>query len=62
MIVRIRFDWGRKKRPPAPLSIRTVALAAAALLSPAALVAFVLSAWSLFAALEWAGAFGIQHG
>ncbi len=62
MIVRIRFGLGRKKSQPSTLSKRNVALAAAALLSPAALVAFVLGAWGLFATLEWAGAFGIRHG
>ncbi len=61
MIVRIRFDLGRKKTS-LPRSERSIALAAAALLSPAALVAFVLGAWSLFAGLGWAGEFGIRGG
>lgn len=61
MIVRIRFDLGRKKSAR-PRSDRRIALAAAALLSPAALVAFVLGAWSLSADLGWAGEFGIRNG
>lgn len=59
MIVKIRFDLGRKRQARLR-SNRQYALAFAALLSPAAFVAFVLGAWSLFADLGWAGAFGIE--
>jgi hypothetical protein len=41
---------------------RGLALATAALLTPAALVSFVLCIWSLAADLGWAGTFGIQNG
>jgi hypothetical protein len=41
---------------------RGLALATAALLTPAALVTFVLCIWSLAADLGWAGTFGIQNG
>jgi len=61
MIVRIRFDLGRKKTAR-PRSERAIALAAAALLSPASFVAFVLCAWSLTADLGWSGEFGIRQG
>ncbi len=61
MIVRIRLDLGRK-RGQRQRSNYGVALAAAALLSPAALVAFVLGAWSLSADLGWTGEFGIRQG
>lgn len=37
-------------------------MATAALLSPAALVTFVLSLWSLSADMGWAGEFGIHQG
>ncbi|MDZ7637154.1 MAG: hypothetical protein U5J83_02685 [Bryobacterales bacterium] len=67
MIVRIRLRLGPTPKPKDPLSLkalprRGIALAAAALLSPAALVTFVLSFWSLAADLGWAGTFGIQQG
>ncbi|MCC6263063.1 MAG: hypothetical protein IT169_05745 [Bryobacterales bacterium] len=67
MIVRIRLRLGPTPRPKDPPSLkalprRGIALAAAALLSPAALVTFVLSLWSLAADLGYSGAFGIQHG
>lgn len=61
MIVRIRFDLGRKKGAGQSPD-QGIALAAAALLSPAALVAFVLGVWSLGADLGWAGEFGIRQG
>jgi hypothetical protein len=61
MIVRIRLDLGSKRRR-GQRSNYGVALAAAALLSPAALVAFVLGAWSLGADLGWTGEFGIRQG
>jgi hypothetical protein len=66
MIVRIRLRLG-----PTPKSTsvqyggrahRGLALATAALLTPAALVTFVLCIWSLAADLGWAGTFGIQNG
>lgn len=61
MIVRIRFGLGRK-RSARERSDRSIALAAAALLTPAALVAFVLCVWSISAELGWAGEFGIRQG
>ncbi len=67
MIVRIRLRLGPTPRPKDPLSRkalprRGIALATAALLSPAALVTFVLCLWSLAADLGYSGTFGIQHG
>ncbi len=67
MIVRIRLRLGPTPRPKDPPSIkalprRGIALATAALLSPASLVTFVLSLWSLAADLDYAGSFSIQHG
>jgi len=61
MIVRIRFDLGRKSQRR-PSSDYGIALAAAALLSPASLVAFVLGVWSLCADMGWTGEFGIRQG
>lgn len=67
MIVRIRLRLGPTPSPKEPPSFRAlprrgIALATAALLSPAALVTFVLSLWSLAADLGYAGTFGIQQG
>lgn len=67
MIVRIRLRLGPTPRPKDPPSLRAlprrgIALATAALLSPASLVTFVLSLWSLAADLGYSGTFGIQHG
>ncbi|MCZ2154391.1 MAG: hypothetical protein LC114_10920 [Bryobacterales bacterium] len=67
MIVRIRLRLGPTPRPKDPHGIealprRGIALAAAALLSPASLVTFVLSVWSLAADLNFAGSFSIQEG
>ena len=68
MIVRIRLRLGPKRRTGSarsdgsPVNKYSLALATAALLSPAALVAFVLALWSLAADLGWSGAFGIREG
>jgi hypothetical protein len=59
MIVRIRLRLG-SNRASREGSNRNVALAIAALLSPAALVAFALFTWSLLADLGLAGEFGIR--
>jgi hypothetical protein len=62
MVVRIRFGKGptlgsrRHERP------KTIALAAAALLSPAALVASVLALWRIAADLNFTNSFAIPTG
>jgi hypothetical protein len=61
MIVRIRLRVG-----PAfachPKRNRELASFVAALLTPAAVMAFVLGVWRLASDLEWAGEFVISHG
>jgi len=65
MVVRIRFG----KRPPpsglrarGTLHARRRAQAIAALLTPAALMAFVLGSWRIAAELKWTGSFAIPSG
>jgi hypothetical protein len=58
MVVRIRFAKRRARRGPN----RRVALAVAALLSPAALMAFVLGFWRIAAEFQWANRFAIASG
>ncbi|HWR51160.1 MAG TPA: hypothetical protein VN428_08635 [Bryobacteraceae bacterium] len=61
MIVRIRLRLG----PAFVYSLRRnreLASFAAALMTPAAVAAFVLGVWRLASDLEWAGAFVISHG
>jgi len=62
MVVRIRFGKGRRlaQRPAKPN--RRLALAAAALLTPAALMASVLAAWRIAADLNFASSFAIPSG
>jgi hypothetical protein len=62
MVVRIRFGKGRAlgNRPARPN--QRLALAAAALLTPAALMASVLAAWRIAADLNFAGSFAIASG
>lgn len=62
MVVRIRFRKGRAlgKRPAKPN--RRLALAAAGLLTPAALIASVLAVWRIAADLNVAGSFAIPTG
>lgn len=66
MIVRIRLRLGPTPKSTSPqyrgLARRSLALATAALLTPAALVTFVLCLWSLAADLGWAGTFSIHDG
>lgn len=66
MIVRIRLRLGPTPKSTSPQyrgqAQRGLALATAALLTPAALVTFVLCIWSLAADLGWAGTFGIRNG
>ena len=61
MLLRIRFAKGpriaRMRRKN-----RRVALAAGALLTPAALMAFALGIWRLAADLSWTGEFAITSG
>jgi hypothetical protein len=61
MIVRIRFGRGPKVAQK-PRKNQRLALAAAALLTPAALMAFVLGVWRIAADLEWTSEFAIADG
>lgn len=62
MVVRIRFGKGRALGNRAVRPNQRLALAAAALLSPAALVASVLAAWRIAADLNFAATFAIPSG
>jgi hypothetical protein len=61
MVVRIRLKRGPKVRPTRRKN-RHVALASAALLTPAAVVAFVLSMWRLGADIGFTSSFAIRAG
>jgi len=61
MVVRIRFGKGPKVRRKRGKNQR-IALAAAALLTPAALTACVLALWRIAADLNWASSFAIPTG
>jgi len=61
MVVRIRFVTGPKLGQKRQTSKR-VAQLAAALLSPAALVALVLAWWRIAADLNWTNSFAITTG
>lgn len=62
MVVRIRFEKGRALGSRRPKLNRRLALACAALLTPAALMASVLAAWRIAADLNFAGSFAIATG
>ena len=62
MLVRIRFEKRRTLGNRRPKPDRRIALAAAALLTPAALMASVLAAWRIAADLNFAGRFAIPSG
>ena len=62
MVVRIRFEKGRAIRNRGPKPNRKLALALAALLTPAALIASVLAAWRIAADLNVASGFAIPSG
>jgi hypothetical protein len=61
MVVRIRFTkgpkLGQKRQNP-----RRMALAAAALLTPVALLALLLACWRIAADLNWTSSFAIPSG
>jgi hypothetical protein len=61
MVVRIRFVNGPKLGQKRQMDRRAAQLAAA-LLSPAALVAFVLAWWRIAADLKWTNSFAIASG
>jgi hypothetical protein len=61
MIVRIRFGPGAKVGRQRRKN-RRLALAAAALLTPAALMALVLGLWRIAADLAWTREFAIREG
>jgi hypothetical protein len=62
MVVRIRFAKGPKLGSKRTERNRRTALVAAALLSPAALVASVLALWRIAADLNFANSFAIASG
>src|SRR5689334_15434430 len=62
MVVRIRFAQGPKLGARRPERARQTALAAAALLTPAALIASVLGVWRIAADLKYASSFAIPSG
>ncbi|MBZ5725586.1 MAG: hypothetical protein LAP87_11365 [Acidobacteriia bacterium] len=61
MLVRIRFGKTVKSQAKRR-SKRRVALAAAGLLTPGAVLAAVLGLWRIAADLDWAGSFAIPSG
>jgi hypothetical protein len=61
MVVRIRFVNGPKLGQKRQMDRRAAQLAAA-LLSPAALVSFVLAGWRIAADLKWTNSFAIDRG
>ena len=61
MIVRIRLGHGPKVAQKRRKN-RRLALATAALLTPAALMAFVLGLWRIAADLQWTNDFAIADG
>jgi hypothetical protein len=61
MVVRIRFANGPKLGQKRQMDRRAAQLAAA-LLSPAALVAFLLAWWRIAADLSWTNSFAIPTG
>jgi hypothetical protein len=62
MVVRIRFAKGPKLGSKRTERNKTTALAAAALLTPAALVASVLALWRIAADLNFTNRFAIASG
>ncbi len=62
MLVRIRLRSGPRVAPRKRRKNRHIALASAALLTPAAVMAFVLGVWRLGADLGFTRAFAIQGG
>ena len=61
MVVRIRFGRGPKVKRKRRKN-RRVALALAALLTPASVMAAVLGIWRLTSDLNWTGSFAIPNG
>jgi hypothetical protein len=61
MVLRIRLGRPSRVRRQGRKN-RRVALAMAALLTPASLMAFALAFWRIAADLKWAGEFAIAHG
>jgi hypothetical protein len=61
MLVRIRFGKGPQVERKARKN-RRVALAVAAMLTPAALMAAALGVWRIAADLSWTGSFAISSG
>jgi hypothetical protein len=60
MVVRIRLRRGSRRSLKAGL--RPTAILLAALLTPAALMAWALGGWRLMADLKWTGEFAIRDG
>jgi hypothetical protein len=62
MVVRIRFAMGPKLGSRSPERARQTALAAAALLTPAAVIASALAMWRIAADLKFTNSFAISAG
>ena len=56
---RIRIRWKPKR---ASTQQQNLALAAASLLTPCALLAFTITGWSIAAELDWTASFFVAHG
>ncbi len=61
MIVRLRIGWGPRVEAKRG-RVRRGALAAASLLTPAAVMACALAVWRLGADMQWTGEFAISEG
>ena len=61
MVVRIRLNYGQAARQTAAVN-RQATLVAASLMTPVAVMAWVLAAWRVLADLKVAGAFAISNG
>jgi hypothetical protein len=56
---RIRFERRARRAPATP---QNIALAAAALLTPCALVAFTVTCWCVAADMQWTSGFFVSRG
>ena len=61
MVVRIRLRNGSPRRQ-FKVGVRRISMVCAALLTPAALMAWALGGWRLMADLKWTGDFAIRDG
>jgi hypothetical protein len=61
MLIRIRLQYGSKRRKAEAMH-RHAALMAASLMTPIAVMAWALAGWRLAADLKWTGDFAIRSG